>query len=65
MNMMHSPDAVRLMELLQKSGGTQLQSAADSAMKGDPAQLMELMRHVMATPDGAKTVQNIQNNLPK
>ena len=65
LDMMHSPDANRLMELLQKNGGTQLQSAADSAMKGNPAQLMNLVQQVMATPDGAKTVQNIQKNLPK
>jgi len=65
LNMMHSPDAVRLMELLQKNGGTQLQSAADSAMKGKPAQLMNLVQQVMSTPDGARTVQNIQKNLPK
>ena len=65
MHMMHSPDAARLMELLEKSSGNGLQQAADSAMKGDPAKLMTLMKQVMATPDGAKTIHNIQNNLSK
>ena len=63
--MMRSPDAMRLMELLQESSGGGLQSAADSAMKGDPAKLVALMQRVMATPEGSKTVQNIQRQLPK
>ena len=65
LDMMHSPDAKRLMELLQKNGGTQLQSAADSAMKGNPAQLMNLVQQVMATPEGARAVDNISRKLPK
>lgn len=65
MEMMRSPDAQRLMALLQKSGGDGLQSAAQAAMKGDPAQLMGLVQQVMATPEGARTVQNINKNLPK
>lgn len=65
MGMMHSPDAKKLMELLQKSGGSGLQTAAESAMKGDPAKLMELMRQVMASPEGAATVENISQKLSK
>ena len=65
MEMMRSPDAQRLMALLQKRGGDGLQSAAQAAMKGDSAQLMSLVQQVMATPEGARTVQNINKNLPK
>ena len=65
LEMMRSPDTQRLMELLRRSGGADLQSAAQAAMKGDTARLMGLVQQVMATPEGAKAVQNINKNLPK
>ncbi len=65
MGLMHSPDAKRLMELLQHSGGAGFQGAAEAAMKGDPAKLMAILQQVMASPEGAATVQNINKNLPK
>lgn len=65
LEMMRSPDTQRLMELLRRSGGADLQAAAQAAMKGDTARLMGLVQQVMATPEGAKAVQNINKNLPK
>ena len=65
MGMMNSPDTKRLMELLHKSGGDGLQSAAQAAMQGDTAKLMNLVQQVMATPEGARAVENINKNLPK
>lgn len=65
LEMIRSPDTQRLMELLRRSGGADLQSAAQAAMKGDTARLMGLVQQVMATPEGAKAVQNINKNLPK
>lgn len=63
MDMARSPNARRLMELLERGGG--LDTAARSAMNGDPQQLMQILQRVMSTPEGARTVENISRNIPK
>lgn len=65
MGMINSPDAQRLMRLLQQTGGDQLQTAAQAAMKGNPQQLTQIMNRIMATPEGAQAVERINKNLPK
>lgn len=65
MKLMESADAHKLMDLLQKSGGSQLKGAADAAMQGNPAQLMEMVQNLMRSPEGAKTVENIQQKMKK
>jgi len=65
MAMMHSPEAQRLMQLIRKQSGSNLDGAAQSAAQGDPAKLMTLLQQVMATPEGAKAVENISRKLPK
>lgn len=63
LGMMNSPDAQRLMALLQQTGGSRLEDAAQAAMQGDPTLLTQLMQRVMATPEGARTVDSIQKDL--
>lgn len=65
MGMMNSPDAQKLMRLLQQQGGDRLEGAAQAAMKGSPEQLMKIMQNIMASPEGAQTVNRINKNLQK
>ena len=62
---LRSPDAKRLMELLNQSAGEGLKSAADAAVKGDPSQLTGLINQVMQSREGAQVVERIQNTVPK
>ena len=63
--MMQSPETQRLMDLLRSRSGGNLDTAAQAAAKGDPAQLMALLQQVMATPDGARAVEQISRQIPK
>ncbi len=65
LKMMNSPDARKLMQLLQQSGGAELQGAADAALKGNPSQLMGMVQQLMQSPEGAKTVENLNRNMMK
>ncbi len=65
MKMMNSPDARKLMELLQQNGGAGLQGAADAALKGDPSKLMGMVQQLMHSPEGAKTVEKLNRDMMK
>ena len=65
MGLMRSPDAQRLLELLNRKGGGGLKSAADAAMKGDPSSLMGLLEGVMKSQEGSAVVERIQKSIPK
>ena len=58
-NLMKSGEAQRLMELLNRNAGGGLKDAAQSAMKGDSAQLMSLVEGLMKDPQSAKLVENL------
>lgn len=57
--LMRSGEAQRLMELLNRNGGGGLKHAAQSAMKGDSAQLMGLVEGLMKDPEGAKLAESL------
>lgn len=61
----NSPDAKKFMELLRGQNGAELQSAANAAMKGDPAKLNKLLQDLVKNPEGAKAVENLSQKLPK
>lgn len=63
-NVLKSPEAARLAELLKNSQGD-LESAAKLAMGGDTSQLMGLINNLMANPEGAEAIQNLNKNIPK
>lgn len=65
MGLLTSPDAKKLMELLNQNGGANLKGAADAAMKGDSSALMGLMQQVMGTKEGAAVVERLQKTVPK
>ena len=61
----HSPDAQRLMELLNRNAGGNLKTAAATAALGDTKDLLSMVRQVMADPEGAKLVERLNQTAPK
>ena len=58
--LMQSPDGQALLHLLSGGDrGAALQRAAQSAVRGDPAEMARMVRQVMNTPDGAALVGRI------
>lgn len=59
--LMQSSDGQKLIQLLTKNDrGAGLQQAVQSASKGNPAQMAELVKRIMESPDGAALVERIQ-----
>lgn len=65
MQLANSPDTKKLMQLLNETGGSELQSAAKAALDGNPAELIKLMDQVMHQPEGMKAVEGISRNIPQ
>ena len=61
----HSPDAQPLTELLNQTAGGQLKTAAASAALGDTKDLLAMVRQVMQNPEGAKLVERLNQTAPK
>ena len=61
----HSPDAQRLMELLNQNAGGKLKTAAASAALGDTKDLLAMVRQVMQNQEGAKLVERLNQTAPK
>lgn len=64
-SLLHSNEARRLMELLNQNSGDGLKDAAQSAMKGNPAQLMGLVEGLMKDPKSAKLVEELNKKVQK
>ena len=65
-NLMQSRDGQALMRMLtQQDQGASLQKAAQSAVKGDPAELARMVTKVMQSPDGAALVERINKAIQK
>jgi hypothetical protein len=63
---MESSDGQALMQMLSGTdGGTGLQQAMAQASSGNTAQLAEMIRQVMQSPQGAALVRNIGTSLLK
>ena len=60
---MKSDEAQRLMELLNQNAGSGLKDAAQSAMKGDTAQLMGLVQNLMKDPKNAKLLEDLNRKI--
>ena len=52
-----SGDAQKLMAMLRQTG--QVEQAAQAAAKGQTGELMDLMKRLMATQEGAQVVERI------
>ena len=65
-NLMQSRDGQALMRMLtQQDQGASLQKAAQSAAKGDPAELARMVTKMMQSPDGAALVERINKAIQK
>ena len=53
-----SEDTKRMMQLLEQQGG--VQEAARSAAGGDPTRIMEMMKKLMSSQEGAQLVERIK-----
>lgn len=62
---LNSPDAKKLVEMLNQSSSGGLKGAADAAMKGDTSALMGLMQQIMSSKEGAGLVDRIQKSVHK
>ena len=64
--LMQSRDGQTLMQMLtQKDRGAALQRAAQSAARGNTADLAQLVSQVMQSPGGAELVQRINQAIQK
>ncbi len=59
---LRSPDAKRLMELLRRQSGG---SVKDAAARGDAKGLEQMVKKLMETPDGAALVQKLNQSFRK
>ena len=65
-SLMQSRDGQMLMQLLTKDdNGTGLQQAVQSAVRGNTAQMAEMVKRVMQSPDGAALVERINKAIQK
>ena len=65
-NLMQSRDGQTLMRMLtQQDQGASLQKAAQSATRGNPAELAQMVTKVMQSPDGAALVERINKAIQK
>lgn len=65
LGLMGSPDAQKLMEMLNQKGGAGLKTAADAAMNGDTGELMGLVQGIMQSKEGAELIQRINKSIPQ
>ena len=57
---LQSADGQRLLQLLMKDGGGSLQSAGEKAARGDTADMVNMIRQVMQSPEGNALIQRIR-----
>lgn len=63
-SLMQSRDGQALMQMLSAGDqGASLQRAAQSAAKGNSAEIMRMMNQVMQSPAGAELVQRINRSM--
>lgn len=63
-SLMQSQDGQALLRMLSAGDqGASLQRAAQSAAKGNPAEMMRMMNQVMKSPAGAELVQRINQSV--
>lgn len=63
-SLMQSQDGQALLRMLSAGDqGASLQRAAQSAAKGNPAEMMRMMNQVMKSPAGVELVQRINQSI--
>ena len=65
-SVMQSQDGQRLMQMLNGAdGGASLNRAATQATSGNTGDMVQMLKKVMSSPEGAALVQRIGQNLQK
>ena len=64
-NLLRSEEAKRLMTLLDQNSGGNLKDAAQSAMKGNTTQLMDLVQGLMNDPKNVRLVEELNKKVEK
>ena len=64
--LLSSQDGRRLVQMMaQVNGGPALQQAANSAMRGDTGQIVQMVNRLMQSPEGAALVERINQAAKK
>ena len=64
--LMQSQDGQALMRMLtQQDQGAGLQQAVQSAVKGDPSDMVRMVQQIMQSPGGAELVERINKAIQK
>lgn len=61
--MLSSPEAQKVLKKLQKKDTSQLQSAAQAALKGDTAALNGLLNDLSSDPEAKKAIEHLNQTL--
>ena len=64
-SLMQSRDGQELLRMLNNTNGANLQQAAQSAARGDPTKMMQMVQQLMQSPDGAALMQRISQAIQK
>ena len=57
---LQSADGQKLLQLLMKDGGGSLQAAGEKAARGDTADMVNMIRQIMSSPEGNALIQSIR-----
>lgn len=63
--LLQSPEAKKLLTMLNASHNDRLQSAAKQAKSGDTAALMSMVNEVLQQPEGAALMEEIESKFQK
>lgn len=63
--LLKSGEVRQLMEQLNKNAGGGLKDAAQSALKGDSARLMNLVQGLMSNPENTKLIEDLNKKAGK
>lgn len=61
--LMQSQDGQKLMKMLAGGDQTLVKQAAQSAAKGDTKQMMDMIRNMMSSPEGAALAERIRKSV--
>lgn len=61
--LMRSGDGQRLLSMLTRDGGTQLQQAVDAAARGNTADIVHMIAELMKSEEGSRVVHNLNDRI--
>lgn len=62
-HLMAAPETQKIMEMLNRTSGGNLEQAAGDAAKGDTTQLMSAIKHLMENPEATQLIQQMKNKI--